>query len=71
MPNFETTKWIFKFSVEMEEMYFDEENYLFQWATYQDTDGLIPAATVACGVMINDYESVDIIEYDDTFDSTS
>jgi hypothetical protein len=34
VPNFETTKWIFKFSVEMEAQYFDEENYLFQWATY-------------------------------------
>ena len=42
IPNFETTMWIFKFSLEMPEEYFDETNYLFQWATYQDTNQVLP-----------------------------
>lgn len=38
IPNFQTTMWMFKFNLEMPEEYFDDDAYLFQWGTYQDTD---------------------------------
>lgn len=71
IPNFETTMWIFKLSLEMPEDYFDETNYLFQWATFEDSNQALPKTTVACGVKINDAYSAEVFEYDDTFDATA
>ena len=71
VPNFETTIWMFKFSLEMPEEYFNTSNYLFQWATYVDTAGTMDAVTVACGITIDDAYSSEIFEYDATFDSTT
>jgi len=71
IPNFETTMWIFKFTLEMPTDYFDSTNYLFQWATYQDTDATFDEVTVACGIKIGDEYSEEVFEYDNTFDSTA
>lgn len=70
VPNFDTTLWMFKFTLEMPNEYFNEENYLFQWASFQDTAESMDMVTVSCGLKMGDYENVDIIEYDNTFDST-
>lgn len=70
IPNFETTMWQFKLTLEMPTEYFDYNNYLFQWATYRDTAQTLPATTVSCGMTIGDPYSIEVFEYDDTFDST-
>ena len=70
IPNFQTTMWIFKFNLEMPTEYFDEGAYLFQWATYQDTDMLMEEVTVSCGITIDDPYSAEMWEYDSTFDAS-
>lgn len=60
IPNFQTTMWIFKFSLEMPTQFFEEnmDAYLFQWGTYQDTDGTLDEVTVSCGIKFDDPESI-------------
>ena len=68
--------WMFKFALEMPTEYFyDEETgeplgaYVFNYATYQDTAQELSPVTVACGITLNDPDSQEVFEYDDSFDS--
>jgi len=36
IPNFETLLWYFKFTLEMPTEYFNTDNVLYSYATYQD-----------------------------------
>lgn len=70
IPNFQTTMWMFKFNLEMPSEYFDDDAYLFQWGTYQDTEQLMDEVTVSCGITINDPYSAEMWEYDSSFDAS-
>ena len=71
IPNFQTTMWMFKFNLEMPAEYFDDTSYLYQWGTYQDANQELDEVTIACGITIGDPDTVEVFEYDDTFDSTA
>lgn len=69
IPNFGATRWAFEFALEMPTELFDTDNWLYQWATYQDSNGLLPMTTVACAVQVNNPDSAYVIQYTDAFDS--
>lgn len=70
--------WMFKFALEMPTKYFyDEETgellgaYVFNYATYQDTAQELDPVTVACGITLNDPDSQEVFEYDQTFSAAA
>jgi hypothetical protein len=45
--------------------YFDTSNYMYPFATFEETTGTVPKSTVACGVTIGDPKSAEIWEHDE------
>lgn len=50
--------------------YFDYNNWMYAYATFQDVDGIVANTTVACTVNIGYPDSAEVYEFDETFNST-
>lgn len=55
----------------MPTQYFDYNNWMYAYATFQDIDGVIANTTVACTVNFGYPDSAEVYEFDETFNSTA